>query len=415
MIFLFKRARALALAAALLTAHAFSNGGEAAHAPSTSSAQPGQEYPVGWRGDGTGGYQSANPVTHWSTNEHIRWKVEVGAGQSSPVVVGQRVFITAEPDLLLCLDRDSGKERWRKTHQFTDLPAPSNDPGQSSQYGDMTPTPVSDGTNIWVFVGTGIVACYDMNGARRWITGFDLPLTTDYGRTASPVLVGEYLLIHPGPLVCLNAATGKLVWKNDAARAAYGTPARARIGDCNVVVTPKGDIVRVTDGKILATDLGNCLYTSPVVQNNVVYFIESDITAVQLPDHAADQIRCQELWSRNLGGEFYASPVVGGTRIYTIDKGATYYVIDAKSGKTILSRPLEFSRTNNASAFPSLCLAGKFLFIGNDAGEMRIVDAGDAVAVPGTGSISHGSGSTATFSGKQMFIRGGKLLYCIAP
>ena len=381
----------------------------------TTDLQPSSERPVGWRGDGTGRYPAARPPIQWSASEHVRWQVEVGAGQSSPIVVGQRVLITVEPDLLICLDADSGKELWRKAHRFSDLPGALNvkDPGQSSQYGDITPTPVSDGKHIWVFVGTGLVACYDLDGTRRWINGFDLPLTTMYGRTASPVLVGERLLVHFGPLVCLDAATGKLLWKSDNAKATYGTPARARIGDTDVVITPKGDVVRVGDGMILASGLGNCMYASPVVQGNVVYFMESEITAVRLPDRAADQVRCQELWSGSLAGEFYASPLIDGGRIYTVDKAANYYVLDANTGKTILNKTLEFTRTDGVNVYPSPCLAGKVLFIGNDVGEILIVDPNNPVVVLGANSLPRGSGATSTFSGQRMFIRGGKLLYCV--
>jgi outer membrane protein assembly factor BamB len=324
------------------------------------------------------------------------------------------VFITVEPDALVCLDTESGKELWRRTHRFSELPWAPKDPGQSSQYGDSTPTPVSDGKHVWVFIGTGIVACYDLEGTRRWISGFDLPLTTMYGRTASPVLVGGRLLIHFGPLVCLEAATGKLLWKNETAKATYGTPAQTRIGDTEVVITPKGDVVRVADGRVLAANLGNCLYASPVVQDKVVYFIEGDTAAVRLPDQAGDAIRCQEVWSGNLAGEFYASPVVAGERIYTVDKAANYYVLDAKTGKTRLHRTLEFTRTDSASVYPSPCLAGKYLFISNDAGETLTVEPTDQAAVVGTSFLPHGSGATLTCSDKRLFIRGGKLLYCIA-
>ena len=100
------------------------------------------------------------------------------------------------------------------------------------------------------------------------------------------MLVGDRLLVHFGPLVCLDAATGKMLWKNDRAKATYGTPAPARIGDVDVLVTPKGHVVRVADGKILAADLGNCGYTSPVVQGDVAYFIDSAMSAVRLPEKA---------------------------------------------------------------------------------------------------------------------------------
>src|SRR6266567_457267 len=88
--------------------------------------RPSVEHPVGWRGDGSGQYPSADPPTKWSAKENIVWKAEVGMGTSSPVLVAQRVFITAEPDLLICLDAGTGKELWRKLHNLSDFPAAKN-------------------------------------------------------------------------------------------------------------------------------------------------------------------------------------------------------------------------------------------------------------------------------------------------
>ena len=292
-----------------------------------------------------GAYLAASPATQWSGKKNILWSADIGRGQSSAVVADQRVFITAEPNVLICLDAATGKELWRQTHKLSELPAALNakGPEQSSEYGDATPTPVSDGKSVWVFFGTGVVACYDLDGKRRWINWFEFKRTTTYARTPSPVLVGERLLVHFGPLVCLDAATGKLLWKNDKAKATYGTPAPARIGDVDVLITPKGNVVRVADGKILAADLGNCVYTSPVVQGNVAYFIDNAMTAVQLPEKAADKIECKELWYEELTGTFYVSPVIQDGRIYTVDRSANYFVIDAKTGKTIFTKTLELA------------------------------------------------------------------------
>jgi outer membrane protein assembly factor BamB len=378
----------------------------------------GADRPVGWRGDGSGQYPSADPVTKWSAKENVLWKTEVGAGSSSPIVVGRRVFITAEPNLLVCLDAETGKELWRKAHKVSDFPAALNakTPMRPNQYGDATPTPVSDSKRVWVFFNTGIVACYDLDGQSRWMNWYDMRLTTNYGRTASPVLVGERLVVHFGALVCLDAATGKLLWKNEDATATYGTPAPARIGDVDVVITPDGHAVRLADGRILASDLGHCTYTSPVVQGRVVYFIDTSISAVQLPENAGDQVEGKELWFEDLSGEFFASPIVHGGRIYAVDRAANCYVIDANTGKPILKKTLELppaGRSESPNIYPSLCLARKHLFVGNDAGESLLIEPGDKCTVVGANSLPGGSGGTPTFSDKRIFIRGGKLLYCV--
>ncbi len=376
------------------------------------------EPPVGWRGDGSGRYPSAEPVTRWSPKENVLWKTEVGAGTSSSIVVGSRRTVTAEPDFLICLDAKTGKELWRRAHKIADFPAAlkAKHPVRPNPYGDANPTPVSDGRSVWAFFGTGIVACYGLDGQPRWIHWFDVERTTEYGRTASPVLVGQRLLVHFGPLVCLEAATGKLLWQNDSAEANYGTPAPARIGDVDIVITPAGHAVRLADGKILASDLGRCMYTSPIVQGHIVYFIDTSVSAVQLPEQPADQFEGKELWYEDLSGEFYASPIVHEGRIYAANRDAILYVIDAATGKTLLKKTLELppaGRSESPNIYSSLCLAGKHLFVGNDAGESLLIEPGDRGAIAGFNSLPGGSGATPAFSGRHMFIRGGKLLYCV--
>jgi outer membrane protein assembly factor BamB len=266
------------------------------------------------------------------------------------------------------------------------------------------------------------VACYDLDGTRRWSNWYDMGESTSYGRHASPVLVGGRLLVHFGPLVCLDAATGKMLWQADKAKAAYGTPAATRIGGVDVVITPKGDVVRVSDGKILADGLGTCGYPSPVVEGGVAYFIDRKIAAVRLPEKAGEQIECKELWYEELGPngppyrEFYASPLVVGGRIHTVDRDANYYVIDAATGKTVLEKTLDVppaGRKDGPNMYYSPCLAGKLLFIGNDSGETLVLEPGDRGTAVRSNSLPSGSGGTPTFRGKQMFIRGGNLLYCI--
>lgn len=391
---------------------------EAATILGSAEFRPSPERPSGWRGDGSGRYPAADPFTTWSATENVLWKTEVGAGHSSPLVVGSRVFVTAEPDVVVCVDAATGQQLWRAAHKLSDLPAERNAqaPRQSEHYGDTTPTPVSDGKWVWVFFNTGIVACHDLEGRCRWVDWYDMRLATNYGRTASPVLVGERLLIHFGPLVCVEAATGKVLWENPSAKAAYGTPATARIGDVAVIVTPRGQIIRVADGKTLAAGLGLCGYTSPIVRDGVVYFIDRQMAAIELPQQAGEQITCRERWNEEVEGEFFASALVHDGRVYAVDRAANYYVIDAATGKTLLRQTLKLApagRAESPNIYPSICLAGQHLFVGNDAGETVLLQPGDSLAVVALNSLPHGSGATPAFCGQRMFTRVSKVLYCI--
>jgi outer membrane protein assembly factor BamB len=413
-------ASSLATAASSRSAGAAENGPQDARPLGDANFRPSPQHPFGWRGDGSGRFPAATPVRTWSAKSNVAWAAEVGESHSSPIIVGRRVFVMAEPNAVICLDAASGKELWRRAHPISALPAEWHafepQPPKDSA-GQTAPTPVSDGRWLWIFLDSGIVACYDLDGHRRWLQWYDFKRTTGYGRTASPLLVGERLLVHFGPLVCLEAATGKLLWKNDNAKATYGTPAAARIGNVDVIITPKGQVVRTSDGKILAADLGRCAFPSPIVQGRVVYFIDHGMTAVQLPAEAGEQIDVRELWSEDLEGEFYASPLLHEGRIYTVDRTATCYVIDAASGKTLLSKVLEMppaGRADGPSVHASVCLAGKHLLLVNNQGNAMLLEPGDKPGVVAIGTLPAGASGTPAFSGARMFLRGGKLLYCIA-
>src|SRR5262249_34971437 len=141
--------------------------------------------------------------------------------------------------------------------------------------GNTTPTPVSDGRFVYAVFGTGIVACYDLKGERRWIRyGGPYP-APEYGRAASPLLAAGKLLVTRSCLIALDAATGEQAWKNKEVPEQYGTPVPALMGGADVVVMPSGQVVRVSDGAILASELGGLQYASPVVQDAAIYVIQA--------------------------------------------------------------------------------------------------------------------------------------------
>jgi len=81
---------------------------------------------VGWRMDGSGRYPAATPPATWSVTDHVLWATPLPAwSNSSPVVVGERIFVCAEPTTLLCLDR-TGKILWQQHCDYADMPADGN-------------------------------------------------------------------------------------------------------------------------------------------------------------------------------------------------------------------------------------------------------------------------------------------------
>ncbi|MCY3018952.1 MAG: PQQ-binding-like beta-propeller repeat protein [Planctomycetota bacterium] len=385
---------------------------------------------AGWRSDGSGCFPGADPVLEWSLNprKNIKWATVVGPSHSSPIVAGDRVFVTVEPDRLLCLNKADGRILWTRAVSFDDLPpavaAGLDDDKRepTTQAGYATPSPVADGQHVFVFLGTGLTACYDYDGKRMWTVFLDYPQLSSEGRATSLVIAGGKLLVQPGCLVALAPKTGQTLWvtPKGAIKCTHGTAAAATIGGVEVVITAAGDVVRLADGKILAQKLGRLMYPSPVVKDGVVYLISNLACAVALPDKAADQMNTAdfaERWSAKFQGVFYASPVCHDGLVYTIARDASYIVLDAATGAVVQQKVLDLppagSKAEKPSVYPSVTLAGKHVFISNDAGDTLILEAGREYKQIARISFGDGASATPAFDGRDMFLRGTKTLYCI--
>ncbi|MEO5367773.1 MAG: PQQ-binding-like beta-propeller repeat protein, partial [Magnetococcus sp. WYHC-3] len=147
----------------------------------------------GWRGDGSGVSEEQNLPLYWSAEAGVLWKTPLpGAGNSSPVVWGDRVFLTASTDagtnrVVICLNRLDGQVVWRK-----DLPA-ERAPATSQKNGYASPTPVTDGAHVYVFFDSPGLVAMDMQGQVIWTRDLG-PFKNSYNMASSPVLCGEVVI-----------------------------------------------------------------------------------------------------------------------------------------------------------------------------------------------------------------------------
>lgn len=381
---------------------------------------------AGWRGDGEGRFPKVSPPVDWSPGGKAKvvWQTQVGSGYSSPIVVGNRVIIASDPDQLVCLSRDRGEVLWRRTTDYSELPNAQELQARklpSTACGYTTPTPVCDGNSIYVTLGTGLVARYDLDGKRLWLRHFDDGPPPQYGRSASPVLVDNKLMVQVSWLRALDPANGATIWEAKPARETYGSLAVTRIGDTDLLISPNGDMVRASDGALLAASVAQSGYTQPMARDGVAYFVDSFSVAVQLPDNIDAPFKPQELWTQELeGGGFFASPLLEGARIYATSSNGHLSVLDAKDGKILVHRKLDFGQADGQSrsddephAYPSVCLANDKLFLGSDQGQVWVHEPGPECRLLASPRLPAGSGSTPTFFMNQAFFRAGDLLLCI--
>ena len=173
-----------------------------------------------WRGpDGLGVSLETNLPIEWDRDKNIAWRTEIpGRGASSPIVVGDRVYITTQTEELglhlLSLDRATGHVVWDREIGRGKLHA-------NGLHNMATPTPVSNGEFVWAMFGTGDLACLDRSGTVSWHRN----LVKEYGEYkfnhgygSSPMFDEGKLFtvcMHQGPsyVLALDARTGRNLWK----------------------------------------------------------------------------------------------------------------------------------------------------------------------------------------------------------
>ena len=248
------------------------------------------------------------------TTKAIQWIAPMpNLSNSNPLVVGDRVFTTSEPNDLICLDAKTGKVQWvrsvlsyyaamedkyagidleQKHAEVNTLEALNASMasdgrmsdsseriklatslqewlGKTKEYnyhvpgwggGNSVPTPCTDGEYIYAWYGeAGILGCYGLDGTRRWVRYIHPIGAGDgnhHGVNGSPVISGDRIVIPGwGCFLGVERMTGKLMWTSKYEGTAFSTHATTRIGDTDAIILPTGRIMRSTDGTILTPDL----------------------------------------------------------------------------------------------------------------------------------------------------------------
>ncbi|MCY2926085.1 MAG: PQQ-binding-like beta-propeller repeat protein [Planctomycetota bacterium] len=264
-----------------------------------------------------------------------------------------------------------------------------------------------DGKSVYVVFGTGIVACYDLEGNRTWARLVERP-SHGWGHSSSPVLVGDTLIVHVQKVWGLKASDGQTAWPADSAQA-WGTPAGARVGGTAVVITPAGDLIRADNGGKIASKLGGLTYASPLVHDGLVYFLQDKACCVRLPEKAEPVAQLTAVWA-NAGRQkrYYASSVLHEGRLYMVNQAGDFNVLDAASGATLSGRKLDLGGTT----YPSIALAGGHIFVSSDSGVTIVLTPGNDAPQVARNTLEPFR-STPVFEGARMYVRAMENLYCI--
>ena len=167
-----------------------------------------------FRGPNGTGISDDSPLpTEFSPQKNVVWKTAVPPGHSSPVLTETRIFLTAaenEKLLTLCLDRASGKIIWRR-----EAPRPRKEEFQPTN-SPASPSPLTDGQNVYVFFGDFGLISYTAEGTERWKLPLG-PFNNQNGHGSSPILAGKMVILicdqdTDSYLLAVDQVTGKIRW-----------------------------------------------------------------------------------------------------------------------------------------------------------------------------------------------------------
>jgi len=411
-----------------------------------------------WRGpDGSGISNEKNLPAEWTPTKNIKWKTPIsGRGHSSPIVWGNKIFLTTaiegelvpgakavthtaegqvfkHPDSVgadhkhtfkvIALDRNSGKVLWESTAWEG---TPYDNRHRKSSY--AASTPATDGKLVYAFFGTEGLYAYDYNGKLAWKAQLGNLGTVGMGTGTSPILYDDFVIVQCDEengdasfIVALDKKTGKEVWRTPRkVQVSWSTPLLVRNAKRPELITSGTEFVISYDpatGKELWRHKGveSNAIPSPVANNDMVFLVAGFPAKIAMAiklGGSGDLTGTPNVpWTYAKGTAYVPSPILYGDYLYlTTDRGILT-CIDAKTGEVKYEGgriPIPATFTASPVAFE-----GKILLTSED-GDTFIVKAGPKHEILGTNSIGEAVYASPAVADGRIFIRGEKNLYCIA-
>jgi outer membrane protein assembly factor BamB len=389
----------------------------------------------GWRGPRGDGTSAEKDVpTTWGPDENVRWKGKLpGPGNSSPIVWGDRVFLTQSLDkkgterAVMCFDRGDGKLLWQKA-----IPFRGEDPTHGTNpY--CAATPVTDGERVIASHGSAGVVCYDFAGKQLWHRDLG-KFVHIWGTAASPILHGDLVILNCGPgertfLVALDKKTGNEVWKVDEPggksglkgasewTGSWSTPRIVNIRGQDQLIMSWPNAVKAYDpktGEVIWTcgGLTQLVYTSPQVTPDVVVAMSGFYGAAVAvrTGGKGDVTDSRRLWRQaQKNPQRIGSGVIVGDYLYMANAGpGTVQCFELTTGKDLWD-----SRRLGEDCWGSVVLAAGKLYVTDQHGDTFILAAQPKFEQIRRNRLGEHTNASLAISDGEIFIRTDQHLWCI--
>ena len=408
-----------------------------------------------WRGmNNTGVADGSKPPEVWSEEQNIRWKVAIdGNGSSTPIISGKRVFLLTAIDtgivdpslpkpedqpmrifgikhpntehqyVVICLDRDSGKELWR---EVAIQKVPHEGTHGDNDFASASPV-VADG-KLYAWFGSAGMYCYDLDGKLQWSRDLGLAkMGASLGEGCSPVVHDGRVIIvrdHQGQssIEALDAQSGKTIWKKHRKEGnAWATPVIARHDGKTQVITCASNYVRaydLQDGSVIwqCSGLTGNATPCPILDGKHVLVMSGyqGHSAMRIAITATGDISNsgKVLWKQERGTPYVPSPVLmNGLLFFNQSNQGIWTVLDAKSGEVVMDRT-RLPGISNMYSSP-ISANGKIYVTGRD-GLTLVLNPGKTLDVIHRNRLDERFDSSPAIAGDELYLRGENFLYCIA-
>jgi len=415
-----------------------------------------------WRGPTSTGTspESGLPVK-WSDTENVAWKAPIrGLGISSPIVWGDRVFVTSQVGtgvarsgprlvqsgdaaeageralggtatgvtaatastsfLVTAFDRNSGRQLWEY-----ELPAEGALPEVHEKHNLATPSPVSDGQRVYAWFGTGQIVALDMSGKLVWkrnLTEYG-SFNINWGHGGSPVLYKDMVILlcyHNSPasyILALDSEKGTNRWKADRMGGvfSYSTPfVMETAGGAELVVNSSEGMSghSLTDGERLWYINETNRFPIPVAtqRDGVIFtsrgYRSSPFMAIK-PGGKGDVSTSHLVWKVETGAPYISSIIEHNGLIYFMGDVGVATVTDAKTGQRVWQE-----RLGGVYSASPIAGDGKIYFF-SENGETLVLSAGRAPDVLSRNKLNARILGSPAVSGGRLFIRSDDTLFAI--
>jgi hypothetical protein len=378
-----------------------------------------------WRGAKGDGHSTETGIpVRWSGTENVLWKVAIGGkGHSSPIVWGDRVFLTTclekeQKRQLLCLSRGDGKALWTRDV----LSSPLEKKHSLNNYASATPA--TDGKYVWVaFLEAPEIqlVCYDLEGQEVWRKSPG-KFNSVHGWACGPILYKDMVILNcdqdgEGFIVAYERETGVERWRT-------ARPNQMR-SYCNPLIVEAGGKMQMvmTGSKCTASydpDTGRQhwmvdgptdQFVATPVYTDGIFFITGGFPTFHIlgirPDGEGNVSNTHVVWHHTQGASYVPSPIAYDKWFFIVSDEGMATCLEARSGKAVWSQRLGKHHR------PSPVFADGRLYFLDDQGDTHVMKASPKLELVGVNQLGEDCYASPAISGGRIYIRGVEHLYCI--